>query len=191
MHPIEHLRYLAEAGDASPQWLVPEAAEALAGLADDRSALVMGARKLLEHVPLCGPLWWLCAHALGAGDPRRRLYELIDEFDDDPTPLQVSLALADLSAESYPVEASMLAPCGAIVEGRVVTDGPSTVIAALGTVVPDPVFRAATERRGSAEGRVVPLEVFDRVIRPTGVVDVAVAARRPDMPVVPELLPRW
>jgi hypothetical protein len=93
---MERLRYLARGGGAGCATIASEAALALGGLCDlDAGAVVTAARRLLDHHPACGPLWWVCAHVLAAEDPYlaagfaaaeldadatdRRLAELLDE----------------------------------------------------------------------------------------------------------------
>src|SRR5580658_1857110 len=70
MHPMERLRYLARGGGAGCATIASEAALALGGLGDlDPGAVVTAARRLLDHHPACGPLWWVCAHVLAAEEP--------------------------------------------------------------------------------------------------------------------------
>lgn len=202
VHPIEYLRHLARSGDSDPEWLVPEAAAALRALTGDRHGLVMGCRKLLEHHPRCGPLWWLCGHLLMARSPRTALDELTGTFAQDPTRLHLSLALADVAeAETSPriVDTMLLAPGGVLVDAEVSTGtDPVWVIAGVGTVVPDEILTAARRAEKSDSGRrrrgravvTVDLEQVDRVVRPTGVLAPGEAAAHPDVPVVPELFSR-
>ena len=217
MHPIEHLRHLARAGDIPPEWLVPEAATALRGLADDRHALVLACRKLLEHHARCGPLWWLCGRLLTARNPRAVLDESIETFVDDPTPLHLSLTLAGVSDDGpqpFVVETTMVGGSGVLVDDATVSaDGADTgvagappvwVVAGIGTFVADEVFRAVTgtpvvrpgtARVGNRREHRPPVVVLDPaqidlLIRPTGVEGVAVLRGAPDAPVVPELLAR-
>jgi hypothetical protein len=66
--PFERLRALARySGD--DRGLVEEVAECLARFDADPVQLVLVCRRLLAHHPTNGPLWWLCAHVVGAGDP--------------------------------------------------------------------------------------------------------------------------
>jgi hypothetical protein len=66
--PFERLRALARyAGDDGV--LVLEAADCLADFSHDPTQLLTVCRRLLAHHPSCGPLWWLCARVLAAGDP--------------------------------------------------------------------------------------------------------------------------
>lgn len=217
MHPIEHLRFLARSNDPSPDWLIPEAAEALRALAGNRSDLVMACRKLLERQPFCGPLWWLCGRVLLAPDARRAVDEVLDEYDRDDTPLHVSMALdldggaLDLDDGEPPllVTCIMAGPAGVIVSvpdpaldrvgGARERGAPVWAISGVGRVVPARVFDAVapladpSDRRRSRrlpEVEVLPASWLDGVIGATGFELVDVALRHTDVPFVPELLPR-
>ena len=70
VHPIEMLRAVARSRRGPPGELAAEAAWGLAALAEEEPAAVLPAcRRLLERQPACGPLWWLSARVLVAGDP--------------------------------------------------------------------------------------------------------------------------
>ncbi|HET8929341.1 MAG TPA: hypothetical protein VFN21_01665, partial [Acidimicrobiales bacterium] len=158
MHPIEYLRYVARAGDAPPDWLIPEAAEALRGLIGDHQALVMGCRKLLEHHARCGPMWWLCGQVLTSRDPHRVLDDLVERFLADPTPLQLSLALVDATPGTADspliVEAALASAAGVVARDGTFGGSPPPgaesagreiwVVAGIGTLVPVEIFAAAT-----------------------------------------------
>lgn len=217
MHPIEHLRFLARSNDPSPDWLVPEAAEALRALAGDRSDLVMACRKLLERQPFCGPLWWLCGRVLIAPEARRAVDEVLAEFDRDDTPFQVSMALdqdgdaLDLDDGEPPLllPCIMAGPAGVIVAvpdpalarvgGARERGAPVWAIGGVGRVVSGRVFDAVAPLADSTvrgqpnwlpEVEVVPADWLDGVIGPSGFQLADVALRRTDAPFVPELLPR-
>ena len=83
MHAIERLRYVARAGGGDDTDLACEAAAALAGLSADRRALVLSCQRLVEHHPTCGPLWWVCAHALAAVDLRAEMASCIRALEAD------------------------------------------------------------------------------------------------------------
>lgn len=86
VHPIERLRAVARAGWAGPDMLAAEAAWALADLAvSDPVALVPACRRLLERHPGCGPLWWVAARVLTAGDPVAEAEQCGIELEEDPT----------------------------------------------------------------------------------------------------------
>ncbi len=85
MHPIEHLRYLARAGHVDAPDLVLETASALSGLVLDPASVVVTTRRIVERHPLCGPLWWLCAHVVTASEPYEALRDCVDQVHDDRT----------------------------------------------------------------------------------------------------------
>ncbi|HUY05683.1 MAG TPA: hypothetical protein VMU99_00280 [Acidimicrobiales bacterium] len=83
MHAIERLRSIARAGEVESTELAGEAAYALAGLADDRAALVGSCRRLLEFHPHVGALWWVCAHLIDALDVRSCAISLVNQLEAD------------------------------------------------------------------------------------------------------------
>src|SRR6202044_1741336 len=86
MHPIERLRYVARAGWAPPAVLAAEAAWALGDLALHESAAVLPAcRRLLDRHPGCGPMWWVAACILTAGDPVAEGEACADALEGDQT----------------------------------------------------------------------------------------------------------
>ena len=85
MHPIEHLRYLARAGHVDAPDLVLETASALSGLVLNPASVVVTTRRIVERHPLCGPLWWLCAHVVTASEPYEVLRDCVDQVHDDRT----------------------------------------------------------------------------------------------------------
>jgi hypothetical protein len=95
VHPIERLRYVARAGSAEAGELVREAAGALGGMGSDPTGLVMSCKRLVDRQPTSGPLWWLCARMLSAGDPRAEAWRCVGELDDDPTARRLADELPD------------------------------------------------------------------------------------------------
>lgn len=86
MQPFERLRYLARWSDADDdETLLEEAADCLAGFADDPFGVVIACRRLLAYHPTVAPLWWLCAHVLGAPDPHEGAWGAWREHRSDPT----------------------------------------------------------------------------------------------------------
>ncbi|MGH9050183.1 MAG: hypothetical protein ACRDY4_10670 [Acidimicrobiia bacterium] len=84
MQPFERLRHLARwSGDGVE--LVSEAADCLAGFADDPAGLVVACRRLLVHHPTAGPLWWLCARVLAAPDPASAAWDAWQRVHGDAT----------------------------------------------------------------------------------------------------------
>lgn len=129
MHPIERLRFVARAGWGGPAELGVEAAYALAELAEEEPpALLPACRRLLERNPTCGPLWWVCAHLLCAGDPMAEAVRCAAALEDDPTEDRLEEALSGrravrrggvaevASADVVLVEVSALGPDGMVVD---------------------------------------------------------------------------
>jgi hypothetical protein len=85
VQPFERLRYLARWSDEDDSALVSEAADCLAGFADDPAGLVVACRRLLSHHPAAGALWWLCARVLAAPDPADAAWEAWQLVNDDQT----------------------------------------------------------------------------------------------------------
>jgi hypothetical protein len=85
VQPFERLRHVARWTGDDDTALVMEAADCLAGFADDAAGLVVACRRLLVHHPASGPLWWLCAHVLTAADPARAAWDASRRIERDPT----------------------------------------------------------------------------------------------------------
>lgn len=95
MHPIERLRYVARASGAEQALLVRETAAALASLGFDPPGLVTACRRIIERHPASGPLWWLSARVLTAGDPVAEAWQAADDIGSDSTPRELAHALPD------------------------------------------------------------------------------------------------
>lgn len=95
MHPIERLRHVARAEGAGASLLVREAAGALAGFGADPPGMVTACRRLVERHPAVGPMWWLAAKVLAAGEPVAAAWRAADELDGDPTPAALAKELPD------------------------------------------------------------------------------------------------
>ena len=98
MHPIERLRYVARASGGDQGLLVRETAGALASLGFDPPGLVTACRRIIERHPTSGPLWWLAARVLTAGDPVAEAWRAADEIEADPTARELGHALPDGAA---------------------------------------------------------------------------------------------
>jgi hypothetical protein len=83
---MERLRMVARAGDEDPGLVAQEAAAALAACAGEPASLVIGCRRLVDHQPVSGPVWWLAARVLAASDPAAEAWRSATELEDDPTP---------------------------------------------------------------------------------------------------------
>jgi hypothetical protein len=96
MHPVERLRYVAQASGADPALVATEAAYALAQVyASDPPGLVPSCRRLIDRHLTSGPLWWLSARVLADADPAGAAHLAAQELDDDPTAQQLAAVLPD------------------------------------------------------------------------------------------------
>lgn len=93
MHPIERLRYVANATGADPATLVSETAMALADLRIEPAGLVLACRRIIERHPTVGPLWWLCARLLASANSFELGEQLATEVADDPTSTHLANAI--------------------------------------------------------------------------------------------------
>jgi hypothetical protein len=85
VQPFERLRYLARWSDEDDSALVSEAADCLAGFADDPAGLVVACRRLVSHHPAAGALWWLCARVLAAPEPADAAWDAWQLVNEDRT----------------------------------------------------------------------------------------------------------
>ena len=95
VNPFEFLRYVARAHGADPLEVTLGAVDALAGVTNDPGALMVSARRLLEHQPVNAPLWNVCARAVTALDPRAELRTSARLLRDDATAAHLAAALPD------------------------------------------------------------------------------------------------
>ncbi len=130
MHPIERLRFVARAGWGGPAELGVEAAYALAELAQrEPAAVVPACRRLLERNPACGPLWWVSARLLCAGDPMAEAEWCARALEDDATEERLEAALSGRRAVRHGGVAEVasaevvLVPSDALGPGAMVVDG--------------------------------------------------------------------
>jgi len=93
VRPFERLRYLARASGEDAETLLEEAADCLAGFADDPMGVVIACRRLLAYHPTVTPLWWLCAQLLAAPDPAEGAWAAWREWRSDTTPSRLAGAL--------------------------------------------------------------------------------------------------
>lgn len=99
VHPIEFLRYVARSRGSDPVELAIGAADALSGVTGDPGALMISARRLVEHHGTNAPLWSMCAHAVTAFDPGPELRARSRALSSDPT--------ASHLADSLPEDATV------------------------------------------------------------------------------------
>jgi hypothetical protein len=95
VHPIERLRMVARASGEDPAVVAREAAAVLAACAGDPPGLVTACRRLVDHQPTSGPIWWLAARVLAAPDPQAEAWRSAEELQHDPTPAALALHLPD------------------------------------------------------------------------------------------------
>lgn len=217
VHPIERLRYVARAGWAAPAVLAAEAAWALGDLAAyEEPAVLPACRRLLDRHPGCGPLWWVAARILTAGDPVEEAERCAQALEDDPTPELLHEELGTVgravrhggvgevaSAEVVVVEVEALGPDGMVVdpddmgllEAARDLEVPLWVEGGVGRVVPPRIWEALrrrVERAGPWRvGTVVDLAGVGRVAGPTGLVTVSGALAGAEFPEPGALLARW
>lgn len=96
---MEHLRYVARAGDLSQDVLVRETASALGALASDPLELVTVCRRILDKYPVAGALWSMAARVCASSQPYRAAQEFVSEMRGDST--------ADHAADSLPAGARL------------------------------------------------------------------------------------
>ncbi len=172
MHPIERLRHVARAGRADPSELAAEAAWALADLAErEAPALVPACRRLLDRQPGCGPLWWLAARVLSAGDPAYEAQRCAQDLEDDPTRIVMLEALPSgaravrkgavsevSNADLVLVTSEALGPggmvadssCGALLDAARTAEVPVWVESGVGRVLPQRIWEAMCRRLGAS-----------------------------------------
>src|SRR5438132_7548002 len=90
MHPIERLRWVARSPEGDVSLVAVEAADALAGFADDPAGLVIASRRLIERRPAAGPLWWLASRVLCALDPSFEAIAAASDLERDRTPVALA-----------------------------------------------------------------------------------------------------
>jgi hypothetical protein len=95
LHPIERLRMVARAGGEDPGLVAQEAAAVLAACADDPPGLVTACRRLVDHQPAAGPVWWVAARVLAAPDAEEEAWHAAERLADDPTPAALAFHLPD------------------------------------------------------------------------------------------------
>lgn len=198
MHPIEHLRYLARADSSEAARMVGETATALGSLGHDPATLVLAVRRILERHAGVGPMWWMAAHLLVAGDVYDRAWGLADEIADDPTADHVADELArarEAGDEPTVVVLGAGSPELLLVDPKMAARArvaaaagePVWLATPVGTCLPGRYVEAVAEAAGH---RLVELDraVVARVIGPSGASSDVPAALRPTAPVAPELL---
>jgi hypothetical protein len=174
VHAIERLRWLAGTQWAPAGELAAEAAWALGELASEEPAAVLpSCRRLLERHPACGPLWWVAATVVGAGDQVEAAGACADALMSDATEDLVDEALASgrravrrgsladvVGAEIVVVAVEALGAHGMVIErGRIglveaarQVEVPIWLVAGVGCLLPPRLFSALVDRL-SMDGR--------------------------------------
>lgn len=216
MHAIERLRWVAGARWAPAGELAAEAAWALTELAEEEPvAVVPACRRLLDRHPGCGPMWWVAACVLTAGDPVEAAAECAEQLLEDPTEDLVGEVLPSGARAVRRGSLSDVAGADLVVvtvdaigrDGAVVGDGAvglltaaaelhvsAWVVAGVGRVLPPRLWSALEERMtggstAATHGQVVvPLHGVTTVVGPDGARPLDVVLARPSCPEPPELL---
>jgi len=217
VHPIERLRYVARAGWGAPDVLAAEAAWALADLADrEPQAVLPSCRRLLDRHPGCGPMWWVAARIVTAGDPVAEGERCADALECDLTEARLDDALPDgarivrrggvsdvASADVVVVRVDALGPGAMVVDADVrglleaarAVGVPIWAEAGVGRILPPRLWDALVRKLSSSveghAGVVVDLTGVERVVGPNGAQPPRVALAGCDCPEPPELLARW
>jgi hypothetical protein len=90
MHPIERLRWVARSPEGEASLIAVEAADALAGFADDPAGLVIASRRLIERRPAAAPLWWLASRVLCSLEPAFEAMDAAADLERDRTPVALA-----------------------------------------------------------------------------------------------------
>lgn len=90
MHPIERLRWVARSPEGDSSLVAAEAADALAGFADDPAGLVIASRRLIERRPASAPLWWLASRVLCSLEPAFEAMDAAAHLERDRTPVALA-----------------------------------------------------------------------------------------------------
>jgi hypothetical protein len=217
VHPIERLRYVARAGWAAPEVLAAEAAWALSDLAlHEGPAVLPSVRRLLDRHPGCGPMWWVGARMVTAGDPVDEGERCADALESDETDERLDEALptgarvvrrggvSDVaSADLVIVQVDAFGAGGMVIDGDVLglleaaraVEVPIWVEAGVGRVLPPRLWDALVHKLESSTARrsgvVADLVGVERVVGPTGAQTPRIALASTDCPEPPELLVRW
>lgn len=178
VHPFEMLRAVARSRRGSPGEIAAEAAWGLAVLAyDEPAALLPACRRLLERQPACGPLWWLAARVLTAGEPGAEADLCTTLLEEDPTRALIHEELSSAgpdgpvvrrrgSVEEMAVADAMIVEAWAVgSEGMFVPDShrglldqcvssgvPVWVEAGVGRLLPPKLFQALADRVEAGSG---------------------------------------
>lgn len=93
---MEHLRHVAGARGADPAAVAAETAAALASMCHDPGALVVTARRMVEHHPDAAQLWWACATIVTSIDPCSQCQVVARQLREDSTSVSLGQAIGGL-----------------------------------------------------------------------------------------------
>jgi hypothetical protein len=158
MHPIERLRWVARSPEGDASLVAAEAADALAGFADDPAGLVIASRRLIERRPALAPLWWLASRVLCSLEPAFEAMDAAADLERDRTAVVLAgdLPGGTIAIVGWPDQASAALRMrgrmggGADTADRVVVV-PSQSTRGLGGVPPTGAAGAATDSWGCAD----------------------------------------
>ena len=199
---MEVLRWVADMPGADPADLVAESASAMRALTRDPAALVLVARRLVEHHPTCGPLWTMCARAMTSGDPAASLADsaraasrddagsradgLLEEREGARPAVLVARACAVADGRDGGWTA-MVEPKGRRLAARARTEGRDVwLVVPVGACVPRPMWDEMLRRAPDTE--VLAGDATDLVVRSTGARPSASWRAEPECPPCPGLL---
>jgi hypothetical protein len=158
MHPIERLRWVARSPEGDSSLVAAEAADALAGFADDPAGLVIASRRLIERRPASAPLWWLASRVLCSLEPAFEAMDAAADLERDRTPVALAgdLPGGTIAIVGWPDQAAAaLRMRGRMGAGEDAADRvlvlPSVDARGMGGVPPTAAARAATDSWGCVD----------------------------------------
>jgi hypothetical protein len=172
--PFERLRALARySGDDTE--LVLEAADCLADFGADPQLLTV-CRRLLAHHLASGPLWWLCAHVVGAANPSQAAHDAARRLREDRTATRLASALP------FPHDEPIAVLGWPEVAGAALAERPDLDVIAVRSRVGDRTLRARLSR---TELRVRAVDEPEAMALEPGHLLVEVLATSPSTALVP------
>lgn len=196
---MEVLRWVADLSGADPADLVAESASAMRALSHDPAALVLVARRLVDHHPTCGPMWTMCARAMTSADPsaslsdsarsavhdgaEARADEMVEAREGARPTVLVALACATGDHGAL----AIVEPKGAARAARARMEGRDAwLVVPAGACVPRPMWDEMLRRAPGAE--VLAVADADLVVRSSGTWPARSWRAEPECPPCPGLL---
>lgn len=196
---MEVLRWVADLSGADPADLVAESASAMRALSHDPAALVLVARRLVDHHPSCGPLWTMCARAMTASDPSVSLADSArsavgdgaesraDELIEAREGARPTVLVAQACAMGDDGPLAIVEPKGTVRAARARIEGRETwLVVPTGACVPRPMWEEMLRRAPGAE--VLAVADTDLVVRSSGAWPARSWRAEPECPPCPGLL---